>query len=201
MKQKIGFSSIIKIVKHYWLFVLVIVIVSGIVGYFNTNLTKEYEAVSRFYVVRGFAIDSNGNSIRDDDNDRFWQSINEITKTDMFKEQMTKRYDSFSEHSLNVSSFNGTNVVTVKYQDKNMQKSIDITNYASRILRKDISKFNEITDPTITLIDQANKKTTSTIVLGNRKSHALMYAFYALLIGLILSSLHFIHSKKAIGRG
>lgn len=201
MKQEIGFNSIVKVIKKYWLIVLTITIIGGIVGYFTTNLTRKYEAISRFYVVKGFANDENGNGIGDSDNDRFWQSISEITKTDLFKEQMTERYDSFSDHSLTVSSFNGSNIVTVKYQDKNMQKSINITNYASKILRKDISKFNKITEPTITLMDQAKKKTTSTIVLGNRKSHALMYAFYALLIGLILCSLHFIHSKKAIGRG
>jgi len=139
--------------------------------------------------------DKNGNGLNDGDNDRFWQSINAVARTNKFKQQMLDKVDSFNGEQLTIDSNNGTNVIAVKYASDDVTNNVKVVNQATKLIKKDFLKLNT-KNTKMTVIDKATKKTSQTINFSNKKTNVVMGVIYGLIVGFIVSALHFILTRK-----
>lgn len=195
MDNGIGFQSVLTVIKKYWWVIILTFIIGAGIGITTAKTSVSYESIAKVYVDKGFIEDKNGNGLNDNDNERFWQSINAITKTNKFKQQMLAKNDTFNVEKLSIDSNNGTNIVAIKYTGNDVKENVKIANQATAILKSDFIKL-DTKNTKITIIDKATKKTSQMIPFSNKKTNMLMGAIYGVIIGFIVSALHFILTRK-----
>lgn len=195
MDNGIGFQSVWTVVKKYWWVITITIIIGGGFGFLTAKTSVSYESVAKVYVDKGFVEDKNGNGLNDGDNDRFWQSINAVARTNKFKQQMLDKVDSFNGEQLTIDSNNGTNVIAVKYASDDVTNNVKVVNQATKLIKKDFLKLNT-KNTKMTVIDKATKKTSQTINFSNKKTNVVMGVIYGLIVGFIVSALHFILTRK-----
>ncbi|WP_413476751.1 hypothetical protein [Latilactobacillus fuchuensis] len=195
MDNGIGFQSVLTVIKKYWWVIILTFIIGAGIGISTAKTSVSYESIAKVYVDKGFIEDKNGNGLNDNDNERFWQSINAITKTNKFKQQMLAKNDTFNAEKLSIDSNNGTNIVAIKYTGNDVKENVKIANQATAILKRNFIKL-DTKNTKMTIIDKATKKTSQTIPFSNKKTNMLMGAIYGVIIGFIVSALHFILTRK-----
>lgn len=195
MDNGIGFQSVLTVIKKYWWVIILTFIIGAGIGITTAKTSVSYESIAKVYVDKGFIEDKNGNGLNDNDNERFWQSINAITKTNKFKQQMLAKNDTFNVEKLSIDSNNGTNIVAIKYTGNDVKENVKIANQATAILKSDFIKL-DTKNTKITIIDKATKKTSQMTPFSNKKTNMLMGAIYGVIIGFIVSALHFILTRK-----
>lgn len=195
MDNGIGFQSVLTVIKKYWWVIILTFIIGAGIGISTAKTSVSYESIAKVYVDKGFIEDKNGNGLNDNDNERFWQSINAITKTNKFKQQMLAKNDTFNAEKLSVDSNNGTNIVAIKYTGNDVKENVKIANQATAVLKRDFIKL-DTKNTKMTIIDKATKKTSQTIPFSNKKTNMLMGAIYGVIVGFIVSALHFILTRK-----
>lgn len=191
MKKQFDFKTVMIMIKKYWWLLLITLCVGAGLGYVRSTKTIHYRAKSCFYVSKKLTYDKQGNGVYTGDSERFWQSINHLSKTQKFKQKMKKQNKNFKSKSLMVDSNNGSNIVDIEYHGKSIKQSIAVAQNATETLKKMFLKYNgENID--INLIDQASKKTAKKTVTSNRKSQMLKGAIYGIFVGVLLAIAHFI---------
>ncbi|MCT1215313.1 hypothetical protein EFM09_01810 [Latilactobacillus curvatus] len=195
MDNGIGFQSIFTVVKKYWWVIALTFVIGAGAGLMTAKTNVSYESMAKIYVDKGFREDKNGNGLNDNDNDRFWQSINAITKTDKFKQQMLKQVKQFNPEQLSIDSNNGTNIIAVKYSGSDITDNVKVVNQATKQIKTDFLKLST-KNTQMTTIDHASKKTSQKIIFSNKKTNMLMGAIYGIIIGFVISALHFILARK-----
>lgn len=195
MENGVGFKSVGVVFKKYWWVIFVTIIIGGVVGIMTAKSTVSYETTARLYVNKGYIEDKKGNGVFDNDIERFWQSINSLSKTQSFKKAMTKKVRDYSNDNLLIDSSNGSKVMAVKYTGTTQAKSIKGAKYATELLREEVLKYDD-ENSKLVVIDHASKDTTSTIGFSNKKTNAIMGIIYGAVLGFILSAIHFIVTRR-----
>ncbi|ANY13246.1 hypothetical protein LOX60_08855 [Latilactobacillus curvatus] len=195
MENGVGFKSVGVVFKKYWWVIFVTIIIGGAVGIMTAKSTISYETTAKVYVNKGYVEDKKGNGIFDNDVERFWQSINSLSKTQSFKKAMTKEVRDYSSDNLLIDSSNGSKVIAVKYTGATQAKSIKGAKYATELLKKEVIKYDDEKSKLV-VIDQASKDTTATIGFSNKKTNSIMGIIYGAVLGFILSAIHFIVMRR-----
>ena len=181
--------------SKYWLLLLASLLIGAGIGFFVNNESAVYQTEARIYVDKGLMVDRNGNGVYTEDEPRFWQSINGLTKTKRFEKKMSKKFKNYWKDSLTVDSNNGTNIVTLKYNSPSQQTSIRTARYALKTLKAELEKYSG-QNLKITVIDQANKNTTQIVTTGSKKYNIAIGALLGLFVGFLISAFHLLIKRK-----
>lgn len=195
MENGVGFKSVGVVFKKYWWVIFVTIIIGGVVGIMTAKSTVSYETTAKLYVNKGYIEDKKGNGVFDNDIERFWQSINSLSKTQSFKKAMTKKVRDYSNDNLLIDSSNGSKIIAVKYTGITQAKSIKGARYATELLREEVRKYDD-ENSKLVVIDHASKDTTARIGFSNKKTNAIMGIIYGAVLGFILSAIHFIVTRR-----
>lgn len=190
--EELDLRDIIHIIrKRFWLLVVIVIfstVITGVISY--TLLDPVYEASTKLIVNQSAeALPNQQLNLNDiNTNIKLIDTYKEIMLTPRILDLVVEQHPEFQLTSsqlaekLEVSSVNGTQVMTVKVQDDSYNRAVEIANAVSQTFQKEISYIMRIDN--VTILNEAKHNENAEPVKPNSMLHLAIAFVVSLMVAL-----------------